>query len=366
MATFNLSQSFPLYTQRLMDIYHEKNKPTNFLRSYFPTKITPTKLISYMVSRGFEQVAVDVWRGDEGKRTQWTQSSEKILEPLYFRYNFDLTSLQVYDALFMPQLQQNTAQIMLLLDTIIEKQLENQYLIERAIEVMCAQVLQTRKINMSSQGTGIEIDFKPKPESFLTPTIAWDQANSDPFADIKKQCDFLRTKGKMQGKTVDVICDEVSYAAFLGNATVLKRQNLFNYQPDQLTQPIAQAESVGSVETGIFTAGGYRCRLISYPQYYDTNILTGSDGKTTATATPYLNSGTVTILPSNSDMKFATYFGAIPQVVQPGSAPITGDFVAWDWQTPDRKAHLYEVESAPIVIPTKVDQIANIQAVPAS
>lgn len=360
MATFNLSQAFPLYTQRMVDIYHQKNKPTNFLRSYFPTKVVPTKLISYMVSRGYEQVAVDVWRGDEGKRTQWTQSTEKILEPFYYRYNFDLTALQVYDALFMPQLQQNTAQIMLLLDSIIEKQLENQFLIERAIEIMCAQILQTRKITMSSNGTGQEIDFKAKAESFLTPTIAWDQANSDPFKDIQTQCNFLRTQGKMTGKTVDVICDDVSYAAFLDNTKVKARQNLFNYQPDALTQPVAQAESVGSTETGIFSAGPYRCRLISYPQYYD--VVTGN----TAVATPYLNSGTVTILPSNADMKFATYFGAIPQVVQPGGTPVIGDFVAWDWQTPDRKAHLYEVESAPLPVPIKIDQIANIQAVPAS
>jgi len=357
MATFNLSQSFPLYTQRLVDIYHEKNKPTNFLRSYFPTKVVPTKLISYMISRGFEQVAVDVWRGDEGKRTQWTQSTEKIIEPLYFRYNFDLTTLQAYDSLFAPQTMQitNAPQIMMLLDTIIEKQLENQYLIERAIEIMCAQVLQTGKITMSSQGTGIEIDYKRKSASFLTPSAYWDGAG-DPFAQIKTQCDFLRTVGKVTGKTFDVICGEDALSAFLNNTIVKARQNLFNYAPDALVMPSAQAESIGSSEFGVFSAGPYKCRLISYPQYYDT--VSGN----TATATPYLDPKKVTILPSNSDMKFATYFGAIPQVVQPGSMPVIGDFIAWDWQTPDRKAHLYEVESAPLVVPVKIDQIANIQA----
>ncbi len=355
MATFNLSQAFPLYTQRMVDIYHEKNKPTNFLRSYFPTKVVPTKLISYMISRGFEQVAVDVWRGDEGRRNQWTQSTEKMIEPLYFRENFDLTSLQVYDALFMPQLQQNTAQIMLLLDTIIEKQLEQQFKIERAVEIMCSQVLQTGKITMSSSGTGIEIDYKRKAASFLNPTAKWDGAG-DPFADIKTQCDFLRKVGKMAGKTVDVIFDDDSLAAFQNNTIVKARQNLFNYAPDQLTGPVAQEESVGSVVHGMFSAGPYRCRMISYPQYYDT--VSGNTG----TSVPYLTHGVVTILPSNSDLKFATYFGAIPQVVQPGGTPVIGDYVAWDWITPDRKAHLYEVESAPLVVPVKIDQIANIQA----
>lgn len=355
MATFNLSQAFPLYTQRMVDIYREKTKPTNFLRSYFPTKIVPTKLVSYMVSRGYEQVAVDVWRGDEGKRTQWTQSTEKIIEPLYYRYNFDLTSLQVYDALFMPQLQQNTAMIMQLLDTIIEKQLENQYLIERAIEVMCAQVLQTGIISQSTNGTGLEIDYKRKAASFYTPSAYWDGAG-DPFAHVQTQCNFLRTVGKVTGNTFDMICGDDALSAFLNNTIVKARQNLFNYSPDQLTQPIAQAEAVGSTVHGTFSAGPYRVRIIGYSQYYDT--VSGN----TATAVPYIDPKKVIILPSNNDMKFATYFGAIPQVVQPGGTPIIGDFVAWDWQTPDRKAHLYEVESAPLVVPVKIDQIANIQA----
>ncbi len=362
MATFNLSQILPLFTQQIVDIYHEKNRPTNFLRSYFPNKVVPTKDISYLVSRGFEQVAVDVWRGDEGKRTQWTQSTQKVLEPFYFRYNFDLTQFEGYLSLNAPQTLQitNAAQIMLLLDTIVEKQLENQYLIERAIEVMCAQVLQTGKITSSSNGTGIEIDFKRKAASFLTPTLPWTNTSSDPFADVQTQCNFLRKVGKMQGTMVDVIFDEVSIAAFLANTTVKARQNLFNYQPDQLTQPVAQAESVGAISVGTFTAGPYRCRMMQYPQYYD--VVSGNS----ATATPYLNSGTVTLLPSNSDKKFATYFGMIPQVVNPGAMPMVGDFVAWDWMTPDRKAHLYEVESAPLPVPIKIDQIANIQAVPAA
>lgn len=361
MATFNLSQAFPEYTQYFADIYHEKIKPTNFLRSYFPTKVLPTKLVSIMVSRAFEQIAIDVYRGDEGRRNQWTQSSEKIFEPLYFRENFDLTSLQVYDALFMPQLQQNSAMIMQLLDTIIDKQLEQQAKIERSIEIMCAQVLQTGVIQMSSQGTGISIDFKRKAASMYDPGAGqyWD-GSGDPFAQIQQQCTFIRTVGKSMGKTFDMICGDDAVDAFLGNTIVKARQNLFNYNPDQLTPPSAQAEAVGSVLHGQFTAGPYRVNLWSYPSYYDS--VSGN----TATSTPYLDTNMVTILPSNSDLKFQTLFGAIPQVVQPGGQPIVGDFVNWDWITPDRKAHLYEVESAPIVVPVKVDQIANIQALAAS
>lgn len=355
MASFNLSQAFPEYTQRLEAIYREKLKPTNYLRSYFPTRVSPTKLLSIMVERAYEQIAIDCYRGDEGRRNQWTQSSEKIFEPLYFRENFDLTTLQVYDALFMPQLQQNSAMIMQLLETIIDKQLEQQYKIERSIEIMCAQVLQTRTIQMSSNGTGISIDYKAKAASMYDPGTYWDGA-ANPFDQIERQCKFLRTVGKAATKTFDMICGDDAVDAFLNNTIVKARQNLFHYQPDQLTMPVAQEEASGHVFHGRFTAGPYRVNLISYPNYYDT--VSGN----TATSVPYLDPSMVTILPSNSDQKFFTFFGAVPQVVQPGAMPITGDFVAWDWITPDRKAHLYEVESAPIVVPVKVDQIANIQA----
>lgn len=319
-----------------------------------------------MISRGFEQVAVDVWRGDEGNRNQWTLSTEKILEPFYFRENFDLTSLQAYDALFVPQALQitNAPQIMMLLDTIIEKQLEQQFKIERAIEIMCASILQTGVVSGSlNGGTGQSIDYKRKAASFYVPTAKWDGAG-DPFADVQRQCNFLRTKGKTVGNTFDMICGDDALSAFLNNTIVKARQNLFNYAPDQLTQPIAQAESVGSTNHGTFSAGPYRVRIIGYSQYYDTVSTTGSGASTVATGsgTPYLDPKMVTILPSNNDMKFATYFGTIPQVVQPGAMPMIGDFVNWDWITPDRKAHLYEVESAPLPVPVKIDQIANITA----
>lgn len=355
MASFNLSQAFPQYTQMLADVYREKVKPTNFLRSYFPDKVQATKLLSIMVERAYEQVAVDVYRGDEGNRNQWTQSSQKIFEPLYFRENFDLTTLQAYDALFVPQLQQNAALIFQLLETIIDKQQEQEAKIHRAIEIMCAQILQTGVIQMSTQGTGISIDFKRKAASMYDPAVKWDGAG-DPFADIQRQCKFLRTVGKATTKTFDVIMDEDALSAFLNNTIVKARQNLFNYAPDQLTMPIAQDESAGWVSHGRFSAGPYRCNLIGYPAYYD--VVSGN----TATSTPYLDSGSVIILPSNSDSKFFTFFGAIPQVIKPGAMPIVGNFINWDWITPDRKAHLFEVESAPIPVPVKVDQIANIQA----
>lgn len=352
-----LSQAFPQYTSRLEEIYNEKNKPTNFLRSYFPTKVSPTKLLSIMVQRAYEQVAVDCRRGDEGHRNQWTQTSEKIFEPLYYRENFDLTSLQVYDALFMPQLAQNSAMIMMLLETIMDKQLEQQYKIERAIEIMCGQILNTGVIQMSTNGTGISVDFKRKSASILNANAAggyWDGAG-DPFKQIETQCNFLRTVGKMQGQNVTVIFGSDAWDAFQANTIVKARQNLFNYNPDQLTMAQPQANSIGSTIFGKFTAGTYRCNAVSYNQYYD-DLSSG-----TAVPTPYIDPKSVIILPDNNDSKFFTFFGAVPQVVQPGAAPIIGDFVAWDWITPDKKAHLYEVESAPLPVPVKVDQIANIK-----
>jgi hypothetical protein len=57
-----------LFTKMLIDVYQERIKPTAFLRSFFPSETSPTKEVAIEVERGFEKIAVDVFRGTEGNR----------------------------------------------------------------------------------------------------------------------------------------------------------------------------------------------------------------------------------------------------------------------------------------------------------
>lgn len=355
--SISLSQALGPYTSKLVEVYRERTKPTNFLRSFFPGKIQATKLISIQVQRAYERIAVDCYRGTEGNRNQWTQSSEKLFEPLYYRENFDLTQLQVYDALFQPRTVENAPMLAQLLNSIVDNQMEQQDKIERSIELMCAQVLETGIIQMSSQGTGIMIDYKRKAGSIIDPGSGHYFANNeDPFDLLEEGCKFIRQYGKSAAMTFKAIFGETAIADFLKNTKFLDRQNKFNFSIDTVTAPAAAAETVGAIFHGTVTAGPYRVELWSYPQYYD---VVADDGS--FTSTPYLNPKLVTIIPNGA--QFFTFFGAVPQVVTPGAAPVIGDFVASDWISQEKRAHLYEVESCPLPVPVKIDQIVTIKVV---
>src|ERR1700747_1155098 len=192
----NITQANKLYTQALAAVYKDRIKPTGLGRSFFPSSVKPTKLVSVMVQRAFEKVAVDCYRGTEGNRNQWSQSSEKIFEPLYFRENFDATQLQLYDRLYAAT-EIDDAIFAALINDVVDHQLEQQEKIERAIEIMCWQTLTTGVIQMSSNGTGIMVDFKRKAASLVDPGAGNYWANTvNPFDQIEVGCNFIRTVGK--------------------------------------------------------------------------------------------------------------------------------------------------------------------------
>lgn len=356
MADITASQLLGKYTSRLEEVYRERIKPTGFLRSKFPSKVSPTKLVSIMVQRGFEKVAVDCYRGTEGNRNKWSKSTEKIFEPLYFRENFDLTQLQLYDALFSLQNVQNAPKIMALINSIVDNQLEQQEKIERAIEIMCSQVLMTGIIQMSSQGTGIEVDFKRKAASLVDggSTSYFAHASCDPFALAQADATFMRKVGKTMAMEFDWILGETAITDLFNNTIFKARQNLFHMKLDTIQRPDIIG-TTGAVYHGSITAGPYTVNLISYPQYYD-DIITGD-------STPYVDAKKAVMLPK--DNVGFTFFGAVPQVILPGANPIMGEFVFSDWIDQQKRAHLYEVESCPITVPVKIDQMITRRCVAA-
>lgn len=353
MADITLSQALGKYTSTLQEIYRERIMPTSFLRSKFPSKVSPTKLVSIMVQRGFEKIAVDCYRGTEGNRNKWSMSSEKIFEPLYFRENFDLTQLQLYDALFSLQNVQNAPMIVALLNSIVDNQIEQQAKIERAIEVMCSQILMTGVIEMSSQGTGIMIDYKRKAASLIDSGAGnYFADNVDLFSQVQSDCTFMRQVGKTMAMEFDWVLGETAMRDLLKNTVFTTRNNLFHLSLDGVTPPVF-AQTTGAVYHGWISAGSYKVNLVSYPQYYD-DVLTG-------VSTAYIDPKKAVLLPR--DPKFFTFFGAVPQVIQPGATPIMGEYITSDWVDQQKRAHLYEVESCPLPVPVAVDQIVTRKCV---
>lgn len=339
------------YTNIIADVYKQFPSTTNFLQSFFPSKIEMTRYVSWFILRDDEQVAVDVWRGSEGNRIQWTKATEKIGDPLYFRQTFDILPMMGYDAVQNPTLA-NAPQIAALVRTVAEKQASARNMIIRAIEKMCSQVLMTGKLTMSSLGTGIEIDFKRSAASLpdTSGSAPWSTITTDVYAQMETDCKLIRTAGKSTDMEFDAILGNAALDALLKNTVFLERQKLFNLKLDSLIPPVKASTTVGAASHGQISAGPYRINLWSYPQTYDTV----SNG--VRTANDYIDTTKYVMLPKNPFFK--TYFGAVPPLVDGnGNAqPMAGDFVFTDWVAADKRSHNYDVESCPLVVPIAIDQ----------
>lgn len=350
------NQALGPYTNLLAEIYKENIEVPQFGMSLFKSKVVPTKYVSVQVQRNLELLAVDVWRGSEGNMNKSSLSTEKILEPLYFRENFNLQDMQLYDALFMPRLIENAGRVEMLLRSIVDEQITYQNNIKRAIEKMCWQVIHNGKVEMSSNGTGIIVDYKRRTASIVDPGSGNYWANNvDPFKQIEAGCKFVRTEGKTAAMTFNMIMGDEAIADLFANTKFIDRQNKYHLILDRVVAPQAQLGTQGSVWHGQISAGPYSVNLWSYPQYYD--VMSG----TTRTSSPYINSKFAYILPV--DPKFTLFYGAPPQLADPNGSIQTGEFIFSEYKDVQKRSHTFDIESCPLPVPVAVDQAYSLQAV---
>lgn len=338
-----------LYTKTLIDVYKSRPKPSNFLRNFFPTVVTPSLEVSIEVQRGFEKIAVDVVRGTGGNRNQTTRSSEKIIVPPYYREFLDMTGLQFYDRLYGAT-EINDSVFAAYINDLADQVVGMQEKIERSYELQCAQVLLSGVVSLKA---ATSIDFKRKAGSlvdlgagnyFATGTV-------DPFATFEAGCNFLRQIGKSGDGVFNAIVGSQVLSDLLGNPLFQKRQNYFNMALDAVVGP-ARDLNTGATYHGNITAGAYKVQLWAYPQFYDDS---------TNTSTPYIDPKKVIMFPSNPRFKMA--FGAVPQLIKANTAPKIGAFVFGDYIDERMKNHIFDVESAGIAVPVAIDQIYTFKAV---
>lgn len=334
-----------LFTKEVIAVYQDILRPTSFLRSFFAVSESTTKNVSIEVERNSEPVAVDVIRGTEGNRNTFSNSTEKIITPPYYREYLELTSLDGYDRLFSvntDSVNENVfneflAQVAKRMDRLV-------YKIERSHEKQAADVFETGILTLSN---GTTIDFKRKADSKVTvPT--WATGTNDPFDAIEDGCNFLRTAGKAQGGVINMICGQEAWAAFLKNDIVKARADVRNFSLDAVRAP--QRNAVGGTLLGESTAGSYIVRCWGYPEFY-----TNASG----VATPYLNTKKVILLPEAPSFTMA--YAAVPKVWKEGTSIEPGMYHFGEYMDERKKSHIMDVESAAVAVPVAVDQIYTMQ-----
>lgn len=341
MGLIPITDAQGLFTKKIIDVYKQRSTPTAFLRSFFPDAISPTKELSIEVVRGQEAIAVDVTRGTDGNRNSWNKSTEKIFLPPYYREFFDATQLQLYDKLYGATSIDDSV-LAAYINNIVDKQQDIKALIERSLELQCAQVLTTGIVTLKK---GTNIDFKRLAASLKDFGAGnyWANAGINPFDQMETGCVFLRTQGKAAGDVFNCLLGNQAMADLTKNTAFLTRQNLFNMSLDNVLPP--QRNSLGATFHGQVTCGAYRVNLWTYPQYYDD--------ATSGLQTSYLDPKKITLIPEVPRFKMG--FATVPQLILPGQMPVVTDFMFGEYVDQRAKAHIFDVESAALAIPTAVD-----------
>lgn len=338
-----------LFTKAVTAAYKERISPKGGMRAIFTEKVVPTLEVSIAVQRTKEKIAKEVPRGTDGNRNEFSRTSEKIFLPLYFREWFDLTKLQLYNALFSSQ-SIDSAIFAAFVDDVTHHIMICQEKIERSIEKMGADVLTTGKVY--DKDGNVYIDYGRKAESFTDAGAGNYFANAgiDPFKQLKDDCDFLRKVGKAEGGVFNAWCGETAINDLIANDVFQKRQNLFHMSLDQVQGPVRDA--VGTVFHGIITCGPYKVQLWSYPDYYENAA---------GSMTSYLDAKKITLTPLAP--KFQTVYGAVPQLLEPGQTPQIGKFIFGDYVEKRSKSRVMDVESCPLCVPIAVDQMVTRKVV---
>ena len=335
------------FTKQLIELYKEDIPTTQFLRSFFKTSVSMTKEVSIGVRRGTESVAVDVKRHSDGNLVTFDKATEKIFVPPFYDQYLVANNHRLYDAVIGSGSAPAFAQMALELasDTV-----ELRKTIERSIEKQCAEVLTTGIVTLAN---GDNIDFKRKAGSLVDLVSAggyWTSNSVDPRAAIKAAAQFLRKDGKAMGGTFNMIMGSDVLDVMLNNTIFQNVGDIKNIDLGLVSMPQRNAE--GAALHGQISAGSYKFNIWSYEQYYlDSN----------GVQQQYLDPKKVIVLPESPMFNLA--FAAVPQLIMGGRIPQIGEYLVEEFFDQRRTAHEIHVKSAPVAIPTAVDQIYTFKAI---
>ena len=344
-----------VFTRELVASWNEllDLAPKNFLGSFFTKKTTAAKEVSIEVRRGTEKIAVDVLRGTNGNRNQFTRHSEKMFVPPFYNEWFDATELDKYDLLFgQNATAANVNTVTSVIESAVEKLMIIRYKIERAYENQIAQLFESGIVQLKS---GDNIDFKRKAASML------DNGNGSYFNNQAVNPEdifmagglFLRTIGKATDGVFNVILGERALVAFKRNPKVIQQN--YNIYVKLIDLHMPQANAMGAVLHGQYAAGSYLFNIWTYPEYYeDAN----------GVSTPYIDQDQMIMIPANS-AKFVMSFAGVPIIIRDSKSDefpqfvsqIDSDYVINNYIDPPSKKHVFELLSAGLAIPVSVDRI---------
>ncbi len=362
MSTVPANQALGKFTQNLVTAYKQIPKPTNFLEMFFPTPqsaISSTRYITWAVKREGEPVAVDVLRGTEGNRNTFSISTDKIVDPPFFKEYFDMTQTDLYYRAWDTQNVSESA-MSDYMSWVLDHTMSITNKIKRAVELQRANILTNGIVTLNNGDT---VDFKRKSASIANASVAWSNSSTaKPLDDMAAGCEFMRKYGMATGGNFIAIMAEDAYGEFVSTTQVLDRAQKFYLKLTDLAMPFRNPN--GSAYQGRYACGSYTVDVFTYPQFY-APAGSAIDGSASVQFVP---AGKVFMLPENPN--FITAYGAVPFLPKKGTSPLDiqipqiqrGQFMIGDYMDERNTAWNLAVSSAPIPLPTAIDQMYTITA----
>ena len=351
--TIDISEFRARFTTVVAARYDEllKIEPTKGLSNLFKDNLTKVKNPTYQVRRGSEKVAIDVVLGSQGTRIQITKSTQKALEPFYFKMFFDALDLDVFMNQFgSASVSENVATE--IIDGVAVHYKAMTDMLDRAYELFCSQALEFGTLTSFSDGSVVNFNRKADSMVDLGAGNYWSTTGTNPYKDIENMCNFIRQKGKYMGGVLNMLCGDQALNDLTFNSTVLARADIRMYKLEEMNQP--ERKNDGTTYHGTISCGTYIVHIYSYPQFYDD--------PTTNVSTPYLNPKKVYIMPPNPD--FENIFAAVPQILTKGAPTIeltSGKYIMSEIIDPFQEFWRYYVKSRGIPVLLAVDTIGTIQ-----
>jgi hypothetical protein len=355
-------------TNHIIDMYLEEASAPMFLSGFFrspPQNFHTSEFIEIDIVRDNEDVAIVIQDLTVAPRhNELTLYTNKRFTPPIFDEegaisSYDMIKRQAGQNPFdSPEYGANAVRSAFS----IYRKLEQK--IRRAVELMCAQVLQTGKLTLTNgAGTALyEIDFFPKASHNVTPVAPWatNGATGDPLGDLTALAGVLRRDGKSEPKRV--IMGASAFARFLANPAVKASLDVRRLEVGSIAP---ETRGLGATFQGWFWLGHYKLEIYTYDGFY-RNPVTGLHST-------YIDTNKVVMF---GDGRLDLTFGAIPILVPPDrrvlpflppriSSQGRGlDLTTNAWCTPDGKHVMVSAGTRPMTIPTAIDTFGSLTVAP--
>lgn len=328
-------------TRSMLRALEERRAPRTFLTDTFFSTVetSDTEHVDIDIIRNKRRLAPFVHPLAEGKIVDRQGFSTKSFKPPYIKPKMVTTAADMLKRSFGEHIYSSRSPAERAAAQLAKDLGEMQDMINRRIEWMAAQVINTGQLTVVGEGFNAVIDFQRAGAHSVTLNsgVKWNQAGSAPVTDLR---DWKNTVSQATGLVPDVcIMGKDAVNAFLENEQVKEILNRFANQTVRVNMDTADLAEMGVTFIG---------RVEDLDIYSYNEWFLDTDG---VTELPLVPADRVWL--GSTRARTAVHHGAILDLEANGLAAVP--YYPKSWTTPDPSARWVMLQSAPLVVPIQVD-----------